>query len=358
MFIFSGDFVARFRLRTLRFSLFLLLAVHGLPTESAAQAILDVAALPTKSERAKAGYQAFLIRHTPRAFAMTADGGVWGYSSQQNLSDTREAAIARALEGCNKNAKPGQPCRLYAVDLDVVWNGETAAPVKVPNAPTFDPFTPMKGFFLRGPAVAKGVVVWAHGKGTDDGRRYPAQPYVRLLNNLGWDVYAFGRHWNDDSLSVGLNGTRKGMAAIQSAGYRKIVLAGQSRGAWQSLSAVAGPVHPFAIVAAAPGAGGDSYADGYLGQIAPFKEMLETANNPAVRVAIFFFNGDPREDSGKRGPIAHEILSAKGNPLFLLDRPEGVTGHGGGGSYPFTDRYGACLVRFLESAELPKPFAC
>jgi len=43
---------------------------------------------------------------------------------------------------------------------------------------------------------------------------------------------------------------------------------------------------------------------------------------------------------------------------MLISKPDGITGHGGGARYAFADRYGACLVRFLESAELPKPFAC
>lgn len=351
--------MARFRLRTLRFSLLLSLAVLGLPTESAAQAILDVAALPTKSERAKAGYQAFLIRHTPRAFAMTADGAAWAFSSKLNPSDTREGAIARALETCAKNAKADQPCRLYAVDLDVVWNGETAAPVEVPKAPEYDPFVPMKGYFLRGPAAAKGVVVWSHGTGSDDARRYPAHPDIRMLNNSGWDVYAYPRHPASDRRDIGIAGIARGMRGISGAGYHKIVLAGQSRGAWQSLTALAGPIHPFAVVAAAPAAHGGMGSSNQLNQLSEFKELLTDANNPAVRVALFLFDKDEFDDDvNKRIAYAQEILGAKGNPLMLIGKPDGITGHGGGAGYPFATRYGACLVRFLESADLPKPFAC
>lgn len=344
-------------LRSLRF--FAVLALAGLPMEVGAQAILDLSALPTQSERVKAGYQAFLIRHTPRAFAMAADGSAWAYSSQANLSDTREAASARALEGCAKNAKPDQPCKLYAVDLDVVWNGETAAPIEVPKAPEYDPFVPMKGYFLRGPAAAKGVVIWSHGTGSDDARRYPAHPDVRMLNNSGWDVYAYPRHPASDRRDVGIAGIARGMSGISGAGYRKIVLAGQSRGAWQSLTALAGPIHPFAVVAAAPAAHGGMGSVNQLKQLSEFKALLEDANNPAVRVALFLFDKDEFDDDvNKRTAYAQEILGAKGNPLMLISKPEGVTGHGGGASYAFAARYGACLVRFLESSEAPKPFAC
>jgi hypothetical protein len=37
---------------------------------------------------------------------------------------------------------------------------------------------------------------------------------------------------------------------------------------------------------------------------------------------------------------------------LLIDRPEGVAGHGAGGSTAFNDRYGACLLRF---ATAPRP---
>lgn len=347
------------RPRVLKLAVFLALALAGLPAESGAQAILDVSALPTKSEKTRASYQAFLIRHTPRAFAMASDGGAWGYSSLTSLSDTREAASARALEACAKNAKPDQPCRLYAVDLDVVWKGETAAPIEVPKAPEFDPFVPMKGYFLRGPAASKGVVVWSHGTGWDDARRYPAHPYVRMLNNSGWDVYAFPRHPAGDRLDVGVAGIAKGMRGISGAGYRKIVLAGQSRGGWQSITALAGPIHPFAVVASAPAAHGGMGSSNQLRQLSEFKEMLGDANNPAVRFALFLFDKDEYDDDvNKRIAYTQEILGSKGNPLMLIGKPEGITGHGGGNTYAFADRYGACLVRFLESLELPKPFAC
>jgi hypothetical protein len=324
-----------------------------------AQAILDVSALPTTSAKVHAGYKQFLIRHLPRAFALSADGSSWSFSSQTNLSDTREATNARALEACAKAAKPDQPCRLYAVDLDVVWNGEAAAPIAVPNAPEFDPFVPMKGYFLRGPAAAKGVVVWSHGTGSDDARRYPAHPDVRMLNNSGWDVYAYPRHPASDRRDVGIAGIARGMRGISGAGYKKIVLAGQSRGGWQSLTALAGPIHPFAVIAAAPGAHGGLGSSNQLKQLSEFKELLTDANNPAVRVALFLFDKDEFDDDvNKRIAYAQEILGAKGNPLMLIGKPDGITGHGGAARYLFADRYGACLVRFLESAELPKPFAC
>lgn len=85
-----------------------LLVIAAFGGRADAQAILDVSALPTTSQKARTGYEAFLTRHVPRAYALSPNGE-WGYSSQQNLSDTKDAAITRALETCNKNVKPDSP---------------------------------------------------------------------------------------------------------------------------------------------------------------------------------------------------------------------------------------------------------
>jgi len=322
-----------------------------------AQTLLDLGQLPHQSATLTKGYEEFLLGPSPRAFAI--GGTAWGYATARNYNETREEVTERALAGCAKNSKPETPCRLYAVDLTVVWNGQTAEPLQAPPGPEYPPFAPMKGHFLRGPQASKGVIVWSHGKGSDDGRRYPAHPYIRLLNNSGWDVYAFGRHPNDDSLSVGLGGIRRGMAAIQAAGYRKIVLAGQSRGGWQSLSALAGPIHPFAVIASAPGAHGSTGSVNLMAQLGQFRDLLEAANNSSVRVAMFLFDKDDfDEDVNKRTAWTRDILGGKGNPGMLVSKPEGITGHGGGNSRAFTERYGACLMRFLEDDRLPAPFTC
>jgi dienelactone hydrolase len=61
-------------------------------------------------EAAKAGYQKFLALPSPRAFAVNARGG-YGFSRG-------DYAVGRALGNCQRF---GQPCKLYAVDDEVVW---------------------------------------------------------------------------------------------------------------------------------------------------------------------------------------------------------------------------------------------
>lgn len=76
-------------------------------------ALADVDQVPYLKTSGREGYQAFLSKQIPRAFAISASGA-WGWA---NMGDD---PLERALANCNKYAK-GQPCRLYSVDDQVVW---------------------------------------------------------------------------------------------------------------------------------------------------------------------------------------------------------------------------------------------
>jgi len=72
----------------------------------------DLDAVPYVREAGKKGYTDFLKRGLPRAFALSATGA-WGWANEG------DDPVARALANCARNSK--EPCRLYAVDDDVVW---------------------------------------------------------------------------------------------------------------------------------------------------------------------------------------------------------------------------------------------
>ncbi len=72
----------------------------------------DAAALPHLRENGRQGYAVFLQKGLPRAFALSPTGA-WGWAAEV------DDPTARALASCQKNSK--EPCRLYAVDDDVVW---------------------------------------------------------------------------------------------------------------------------------------------------------------------------------------------------------------------------------------------
>jgi len=83
------------------------------PPPSGFAATTDLDRVPLRSDRARAGYQAWLAAESPRAFAIHPTQGSWASAWGG------ERPIARALANCERFAKA--PCRLYAVDDAVVW---------------------------------------------------------------------------------------------------------------------------------------------------------------------------------------------------------------------------------------------
>lgn len=71
----------------------------------------DVQAVPVRNS-GRSAYETFLTKWPPRAFAI-GDSGAWGWAAG------RDDAVEAALTSCQKYSK--EPCRLYAVDEDVVW---------------------------------------------------------------------------------------------------------------------------------------------------------------------------------------------------------------------------------------------
>ena len=82
-------------------------------------ALIDnIEAIPYLQQHGREQYKVFLTKPTPRAFALSANGG-WSWA------EDGDDPVERVLATCQRSS--GQPCRLYAIDDDVVWTG-TAAP--------------------------------------------------------------------------------------------------------------------------------------------------------------------------------------------------------------------------------------
>ena len=75
----------------------------------------DIAAVPYLAESGRAAYREYLARMTPRAFAVSASGA-WCWAEDGEDPDQR------AISTCEK--KSNEPCKLYSVDNDVVWQGK------------------------------------------------------------------------------------------------------------------------------------------------------------------------------------------------------------------------------------------
>jgi len=73
----------------------------------------EVEKLPVASEAARNEYRRFLEVGAHRAFAVSHDGKWWAWSA------SGVSTAADALRGCAERARG--PCRLYAIDEEVVW---------------------------------------------------------------------------------------------------------------------------------------------------------------------------------------------------------------------------------------------
>src|SRR5579862_3108456 len=111
---------------------------------------------------------------------------------------------------------------------------------------------------LLGPARARGAVVWNHGRSLDsEDYLAPTPPYLRALRDGGWDVFRFDRLRDSDTLSASSRRLVAIVTELKHRGYRRIVLAGQSFGAFLALMAADEASAVDAVIATAPAAFGD-----------------------------------------------------------------------------------------------------
>ncbi len=210
---------------------------------------------------------------------------------------------------------------------------------------------------LKGPAAAKGAVIWNHGinfiYGTE-GSEAPLPLFLPLFRDAGWDVFRLLR----PRMSEEPRGSSAELAAtaarLKQQGYAKIVLAGQSGGAWLSLMAASRNDDIHAVIADAPAWYGTDHPN-YLKNGYFLFDYLDAIRRG--RIMISYFTDDPF-DPGGRGQKSAALLEAHGVPHLVLDRPEGFSGHFSGNTGLFLRRFGACLLAVAGDGEMPTPASC
>ncbi|HZT87723.1 MAG TPA: alpha/beta hydrolase [Stellaceae bacterium] len=219
----------------------------------------------------------------------------------------------------------------------------------------FDPAYPGS---LQGPEKAAGIVIWSHGRSLDaEDWQSPNPPYLRILREAGWDVVRFNRLRDSDTLPDSTRILVDHVAELKKRGYKRIVLAGQSFGAFLSLMAADASTDVDAVVATAPAAYGD-FEDAHdtwrlnATRLYPLIEQVKHA-----RVMLFFFHGDDF-DPGGRGEHAQSILSAKGLGYTIVDQPAFFVGHWSSSTGLFVRRFGGCIRDFAEADHLSGEMMC
>jgi dienelactone hydrolase len=219
----------------------------------------------------------------------------------------------------------------------------------------FDPAFSEPAF---GPEKAAGIAIWSHGRSLDaEDSQSPTPPYLTALHDSGWDVVRFDRLRDGDTLPDSTRTLVEHVGDLKKQGYRRIMLAGQSFGAFLSLMAADASSDVDAVVATAPAAFGD-FEDSYdtwrlnATRLYPLIEQVKHA-----RVMLFFFHGDDF-DPGGRSERARAILSERGLGYAIVDQPAFLVGHWSSSTGLFVRRFGGCIRDFAEADRLSGEMSC
>jgi pimeloyl-ACP methyl ester carboxylesterase len=212
---------------------------------------------------------------------------------------------------------------------------------------------PSPQFDVVGPTMARGVVVWLHGAYDSD--QYPvppaAQPWVGRMAALGYDIWRLDRTPGHDPLEGGAAALLSGIKTLRHNGYRRVVVAGHSRGAFIALWALSEPKLVDAVAAISPAAHGTDpkrHAAAIAAFAARMKAIPLQHSHPA-RFAFVTLRDDPLEpDAAKRISLVRRAARHTGLKLLVIDRPPAPRGHMGGYEPAFDSTFGACLVAFLD----------
>lgn len=199
---------------------------------------------------------------------------------------------------------------------------------------------------LRGPARAEGAVIWSHGRSIEvEDSLAPTPEYIAEMRKAGWDTFRLNRLRDGDTLPASGAALARSAEQFKAAGYRRVVLAGQSFGAFISLIAAGRSDAVDAVIGTAPAAYGnfDESYDTFRLNATKLYELLESVRH--ARVALAFFHGD-EFDPGGRGERAADILARRDLPYLVIDQPARLVSHWAASSHAFTTRYADCLVSF------------
>lgn len=284
-----------------------------------------------------------------RAMALGPDGKANVWAGASGADPTR--AVEQAMKACEERSKAR--CTLYAVN-NVVLNGREWKSAAPPLLPTIGRLRPQPYWENRGPQAAAGLIVWSHGyMGGKDSTGSAPQGQVAYFTREGYDLYRFDREWIRDWPG---DATQLAEAARQARamGYRRIILAGQSAGAWVSLAATfrGAPVDGVISVAAAH--------HGYVKDMRDVTvarsewQQIVRGIRPGPRIVVVNF-ADDIYDVGGRMDDARSAFTASGVQAVVIADPPGFKGHGAGNEFAFPRQYGACIHAFIETGARQAP---
>jgi dienelactone hydrolase len=162
-------------------------------------------------------------------------------------------------------------------------------------------------------------------------------------------VLRFDRDPLTDETDTAANWLKQTLRTLRAQGYGRIVIGGQSRGAWNALQALDVPGLVDGVVAVAPAAHGATGSPAWAWALDDLRQVVRAARSPLARVVVANFARDEFDpDPDRRATLFRSLGAPRIGALLFLDRPQEVSGHGGGADARFTLRYGTCLLEFIE----------
>lgn len=197
-----------------------------------------------------------------------------------------------------------------------------------------------------GPGAARGALIWLHPS-YRDGAPPDAPPWSHRLTGNGWDLWRLDRTGPADPLDAGAEMLVAGVAALRAHGYARVIVLGESRGAFIALTALRQPLGAEAVLLVAPAAHGTA-PERRPEALAAFAAALRAARPEAAhRLGLVLFRGDAWDpDPDARAALFRETAVRLGLPRLLIDRPEAPEGHAGQEDPGFDARFGDCMAAF------------
>lgn len=287
-----------------------------------------------------------------RAFVAAPNGSPywWAGSSGPDPGSAVNSALKRCAE------KAGKDCTLHVVNNYTVTgrNWRDLVPARAPDAPDIGRLRPEPYWSMRGPQLANGLIVWSHGymAGKNSTESAP-QAWTGRFMRLGYDLYRFDREWIADWASDATS-LAEAVRKAKAMGYRRVLLAGQSAGAWASLAALqrGAPADGTIAIAAAHHGTIDKMRDLTRAR-SEWQHMLEGITR-GPRVVVVNFAGDNYDVGGRMGD-ARSIFAKTGVDALVIEDPAGFKGHGAGSDFAFARKFGPCFQAFIENGTKQAP---
>jgi pimeloyl-ACP methyl ester carboxylesterase len=237
----------------------------------------------------------------------------------------------------------------------IVWLLLLAVPATAASLPDAPPLHPSSRFTAVGPAQARGALVWLHGVPDAAAPAPPDEPdWVGRMAHRNLDIWRFDRKRGQDSLGPGAEALARGVVALRAGGYRRIIVAGHSRGGWIALSILAHAGLADGVVAISPAAFG-TRPERQAEAMANWTDMWHAAGPAHTSVVLVQLAEDPYDpDPGRRLAVAVAQCRRAGLPLLSVFLPPAPRGHIGAYDPAFDADLGARIAGFVDPGFSPR----